>query len=562
MFTRSLPLDLDLNKRRVLGTTRRFRSQRDLSKGRVLGTTPRFRSKRDLSKDVESRKQRDLNEQQQKRRASFKSPLLLVATQRKLNPENNLFSPENNDVDDQNISSHSDTSNECDLQSSSNSTVESVEDSDISCRVSDWEGEGSLPEDGLTQSERAFGANVADLLRSADRKGGEVDNPVFKFDTIYDNHHEANRGRVVLDSTTALTLLWSRKHHITDEAYDDLTKIIRSRYFKREYLTSISTLKRRVSCLPLDPSYAINVPRTDVEPSDSDVDDEKSSQHTSPFVFTSLKHKLRRALYTLPQRELLDQTNCARFAQKSREFCHGTRYMSSPFFTCSTVEVRAGIFVDIGERVLLMPTVIDGSIFEVGRITGIAIDESTGKPVLKVRAYRKVMEPILPLLTNAKRTSLRIPSPFSSAIASALVYTDRELIVSDLSKIIRIVNIGTEFVSGEDYYCKWAIHEKTWKLLSDIDSHPCDFHPAVNAISRVKEALTNGATVYRIFLVLFIDGFGIYRRASHSTDGIYVTLGNYNRADRHKLPNIWTLGNCNWLPRYALTVFRCCCKQE
>ena len=216
MFTRSLPLDLDLNKRRVLGTTRRFRSQRDLSKGRVLGTTPRFRSKRDLSKDVESRKQRDLNEQQQKRRASFKSPLLLVATQRKLNPENNLFSPENNDVDDQNISSHSDTSNECDLQSSSNSTVESVEDSDISCRVSDWEGEGSLPEDGLTQSERAFGANVADLLRSADRKGGEVDNPVFKFDTIYDNHHEANRGRVVLDSTTALTLLWSRKHHITD----------------------------------------------------------------------------------------------------------------------------------------------------------------------------------------------------------------------------------------------------------------------------------------------------------------------------------------------------------
>jgi len=98
--------------------------------------------------------------------------------------------------------------------------------------------------------------------------------------------------------------------------------------------------------------------------------------------------------------------------------------------------------------------------------------------------------------------------------------------------------------------------------LSDIDSHPCDFHPAVNAISRVKEALTNGATVYRIFLVLFIDGFGIYRRASHSTDGIYVTLGNYNRADRHKLPNIWTLGNCNWLPRYALTVFRCCCKQE
>ncbi len=60
--------------------------------------------------------------------------------------------------------------------------------------------------------------------------------------------------------------------------------------------------------------------------------------------------------------------------------------------------------------------------------------------------------------------------------------------------------------------------------------------------TRVRAAEAAGCEVIRLFIVAFIDGFGLFRRASHSTDGFYATLGNFDRRDRHNLENIWCLG--------------------
>ena len=151
--------------------------------------------------------------------------------------------------------------------------------------------------------------------------------------------------------------------------------------------------------------------------------------------------------------------------------------------------------------------------------------------------YRHVTDSKLPRLSAPLRRKLNIPS-LNSGNLTDLVYTEDECYLRDFSSILRIIRIGAgpQF----EFNCNWAIQGKTWKPVADIDSHPMDFKHFSEKL--VKEAVRNGCRVYRIFLVLYIDGFGIYSRAAHTIDGIYVTLGNFDRHDRHDLANLWPLG--------------------
>ena len=158
---------------------------------------------------------------------------------------------------------------------------------------------------------------------------------------------------------------------------------------------------------------------------------------------------------------------------------------------------------------------------------------------MKIRMYRHVTDSKLPRLSAPLRRKLNIPS-LNSGNLTDLVYTEDECYLRDFSSILRIIRIGAgpQF----EFNCNWAIQGKTWKPVADIDSHPMDFKHFSETSKLVKEAVRNGCRVYRIFLVLYIDGFGIYSRAAHTIDGIYVTLGNFDRHDRHDLANLWPLG--------------------
>lgn len=119
-----------------------------------------------------------------------------------------------------------------------------------------------------------------------------------------------------------------------------------------------------------------------------------------------------------------------------------------------------------------------------------------------------------------------------------IVYTEEEIFLRDLSRIIRVCHVGP----GLEFNCDWAVQGTQWKPILEIDSHPCDFEHHVKTVKLAKEAERNGFRIYRFFLVLYIDGFGLFQRAAHTTDGIYMTLGNFDRRDRHDLSNLWTLG--------------------
>lgn len=384
-----------------------------------------------------------------------------------------------------------------------------------------------------------FGEYTAHLLKNIpcvnnnDIPMGTI--PCFKYDAVFDIPHVNSKRPVAMSATETLQLLWYKKHHITEECMSDFINLVQHSSFNSDDLKSISTIKRRIACLPINPSYGLDVPRVDVDLHNSDGEEMDQSASQSQFAFVSLKDKLRRVLQHPALREKVERTNNARFSSQVSEFCHGRRYMESPFFTFDSVEIRPGEFVELGDRLLLAS--MDNKPEDKYRLTGIALDESNGEHVLKIRRYRHVTDSHLPRLGVTKRRQLGIPL-ISSGNVTDIVYTEEEIFLRDLSRIIRVCHVGP----GLEFNCDWAVQGTQWKPILEIDSHPCDFEHHVKTVKLAKEAERNGFRIYRFFLVLYIDGFGLFQRAAHTTDGIYMTLGNFDRRDRHDLSNLWTLG--------------------
>lgn len=51
-----------------------------------------------------------------------------------------------------------------------------------------------------------------------------------------------------------------------------------------------------------------------------------------------------------------------------------------------------------------------------------------------------------------------------------------------------------------------------------------------------------GVPVLPLYIHLYFDGFGLYRRKYHSTNGMYFALGNMPRSEGAKKENIGTVG--------------------
>ena len=58
----------------------------------------------------------------------------------------------------------------------------------------------------------------------------------------------------------------------------------------------------------------------------------------------------------------------------------------------------------------------------------------------------------------------------------------------------------------------------------------------------VRDAESKGIKIVRLFVELYVDGFGLWRKVQYSPDGIYIMFGNDSRADRNHLDNIHCLG--------------------
>ena len=172
-------------------------------------------------------------------------------------------------------------------------------------------------------------------------------------------------------------------------------------------------------------------------------------------------------------------------------------------------------------------------------MSGIAINESSGERVCRLRRFRCIGDEHLPRLTRARQQALGLQFPRP---VGELVLTEEFVLMhqSDFHRVRRVVGVKCSGQSS-DFLCALAVSQKShWDKISDIDLHPCD--QFVFDRTRLSEAESRGCQIYRLFIVLFIDGFGVFKRTSHTTDAFYVTLGNLDRKDRHKLENIWCLG--------------------
>ena len=93
--------------------------------------------------------------------------------------------------------------------------------------------------------------------------------PAFKFDNVYGSKVKDSKRKVIMNETEILQLLWAKKHHVTGDCIRDFYYLARHPRFNKDLVVSASTLKRRVACLPTDPTYGITV-----ENDESEIDEE------------------------------------------------------------------------------------------------------------------------------------------------------------------------------------------------------------------------------------------------------------------------------------------------
>ncbi len=93
---------------------------------------------------------------------------------------------------------------------------------------------------------------------------------------------------------------------------------------------------------------------------------------------------------------------------------------------------------------------------------------------------------------------------------------------------------------SEPYTCHRAYRDGVIYKLSLIAPHPTNVFRY--DLSGIRHAEAKGIRIVRVFVELYLDGFGIWRKIKHSPDGIYITIGNQRRCVRIKLDNIHCLG--------------------
>jgi len=77
-------------------------------------------------------------------------------------------------------------------------------------------------------------------------------------------------------------------------------------------------------------------------------------------------------------------------------------------------------------------------------------------------------------------------------------------------------------------------------IFSKVAPHPT--HRFQFDLSELHKAESRHVRIVRVFLELYIDGFGVFHKKSYTPDAIYMTFGNQTRSTRNKLENIWCLG--------------------
>ena len=74
-------------------------------------------------------------------------------------------------------------------------------------------------------------------------------------------------------------------------------------------------------------------------------------------------------------------------------------------------------------------------------------------------------------------------------------------------------------------------------IFSKVAPHPT--HRFQFDLSELHKAESRHVRIVRVFLELYIDGFGVFHKKSYTPDAIYMTFGNQTRSTRNKLENIW-----------------------
>jgi hypothetical protein len=96
------------------------------------------------------------------------------------------------------------------------------------------------------------------------------------------------------------------------------------------------------------------------------------------------------------------------------------------------------------------------------------------------------------------------------------------------------------FLGLEEYTCSRAYRHGVICLLKDVTPHPTNAYEY--DMRAVRDAESKGIRVLRLFVELYIDGFGTWRKVQYSPDGIYISFGNESRQTRNQLDNIHCLG--------------------
>ncbi|KAI1102952.1 hypothetical protein F4804DRAFT_247491 [Jackrogersella minutella] len=194
----------------------------------------------------------------------------------------------------------------------------------------------------------------------------------------------------------------------------------------------------------------------------------------------------------------------------------------------------------------------------VGRVLEVWCDQRT-TPLTVKDAVVLLVEPLVCLAPikaylEAFANSIRGFPRDNGPANEYIMVEDQRLYVAESHVIDRVTSVHVDYTFGSaveldqdapnhnvQYLIRRKVNIKFWRFFPVVKSAPIRGELEVEEFTRqaIVESLDRkDVNVYTVSLILFADGFGLYRTMHKSIMGIYLSIASLKRADRHRQMNV------------------------
>ncbi|KAJ8381123.1 hypothetical protein SKAU_G00019010 [Synaphobranchus kaupii] len=175
------------------------------------------------------------------------------------------------------------------------------------------------------------------------------------------------------------------------------------------------------------------------------------------------------------------------------------------------------------------------------RVDSITYDSAAQDLVLRCRLLFRGLE-----MRNHNRFQTRTPLRDQLYISDTVVSIEIDVVVREIDPIEDDKLTG--YYRHSDHEAT-AYREPSTSFIKDVSALP-----PLCSQGQPRLAFPTGVPVLPLYVHLYFDGFGLYRRKHHSTNGLYFSLGNLPRTEGAKRESIGIvgLGEPEALPRASV----------